>query len=190
MNAGKSTVLLQSSYNYRERGMQTLLCTPAIDTRCQQGVISSRIGLSEAASIFEHVDDLFQLVKSKPIKYDCILIDEAQFLTSAQVYQLTEITDQLGIPVLAYGLRTDFKGELFEGSQYLLAWADELIEIKTICHCGRKATMILRLNENGEAVTEGEQVMIGGNSLYISTCRKHFKLKEPKLRSKEEVVSE
>lgn len=190
MNAGKSTVLLQSSYNYRERGMQTLLCTPAIDTRCQQGVISSRIGLSEAASIFEHGDDLFQLVKSKPIKYDCILIDEAQFLTSAQVYQLTEITDQLGIPVLAYGLRTDFKGELFEGSQYLLAWADELIEIKTICHCGRKATMILRLNENGEAVTEGEQVMIGGNSLYISTCRKHFKLKEPKLRSKEEVVSE
>lgn len=181
MNAGKSTVLLQSSYNYRERGMQTLLCTPAIDTRCQQGVISSRIGLSEVATVFDSKDDLFQLVKNKPINYDCILIDEAQFLTSAQVYQLSEIADQLGIPVLAYGLRTDFKGELFEGSQYLLAWADELIEIKTICHCGRKATMILRLNENGEAVTEGEQVMIGGNSLYISTCRKHFKLKEPKL---------
>ncbi|MBA3535787.1 MAG: thymidine kinase [Tatlockia sp.] len=182
MNAGKSTVLLQSSYNYRERGMQTLLYTPALDTRCQQGLIHSRIGLSEAATIFRASDDLYQLVKSQPTKYDCILIDEAQFLTSEQVYQLTEITDQLSIPVLAYGLRTDFKGELFEGSQYLLAWADELIEIKTICHCGRKATMILRLNEEGQAVTEGAQVLIGGNNLYVSTCRKHFKLKEPKQR--------
>ncbi|MBA2709330.1 MAG: thymidine kinase [Tatlockia sp.] len=184
MNAGKSTVLLQSSYNYRERGMQTLLCTPALDTRCEQGLISSRIGLSEPATIFDEKDDLFRLVKSIPIKYDCILIDEAQFLSADQVFQLTEITDQLGIPVLAYGLRTDFKGELFEGSRCLLAWADELVEIKTICHCGRKATMILRINEEGEAVTEGAQVLIGGNSVYVSTCRKHFKLKQPKSRQK------
>lgn len=179
MNAGKSTVLLQSSYNYRERGMQTLLFTPAIDTRAQKGTIHSRIGLSEQATIFQREDDLYQLVKQENAAYACILIDEAQFLTREQVYQLTEIADRLGIPVLAYGLRTDFRGELFEGSQYLLAWADELIEIKTICHCGRKATMILRLNENGEVVSQGEQVLIGGNNVYVSTCRKHFKQQAP-----------
>ncbi len=179
MNAGKSTVLLQSSYNYRERGMQTFLLTPEIDTRAQKGTIHSRIGLSELAYIFKPHEDLYQLVKAQSHSYACILIDEAQFLTQDQVYQLTEITDQLGIPVLAYGLRTDFQGRLFEGSQYLLAWADELIEIKTICHCGRKATMILRLNEQGEVVSEGAQVLIGGNNIYVSTCRKHFKQKEP-----------
>ncbi len=184
MNAGKSTVLLQSSYNYRERGMQTLLFTPAIDTRAQQGLIHSRIGLSEQATIFYPSDDLCQILKNLSTKYACILIDEAQFLTRAQVYQLTEITDKLNIPVLTYGLRTDFKGELFEGSQYLLAWADELVEIKTICHCGRKATMILRLNEDGVVVSEGTQVLIGGNNLYVSTCRKHFKQKEPHSKSK------
>lgn len=179
MNAGKSTVLLQSSYNYRERGMQTLLFTPAIDTRYQYGSVHSRIGLSEEALAFSAEDDLYKMVLEQKQSYACILIDEAQFLTRMQVYQLTEIADQLEIPVLAYGLRTDFRGELFEGSQYLLAWADELVEIKTICHCGRKATMILRLNEQGEAVTEGAQVLIGGNNLYVSTCRKHYKKREP-----------
>lgn len=179
MNAGKSTVLLQSSYNYHERGMQTLLFTPAIDDRYQSGTVHSRIGLSEEALVFNTQDDLYKKVISLEQKYACILIDEAQFLTRDQVYQLTEITDKLGIPVLAYGLRTDFRGELFEGSQYLLAWADELSEIKTICHCGRKATMILRLNEQGEAITEGDQVLIGGNNLYSSTCRKHFKKRQP-----------
>jgi thymidine kinase len=179
MNAGKSTVLLQSSYNYRERGMETLLFTPAIDTRSKQGVIDSRIGLSERAYMFYPTDNLLQIVKQQQTNYACVLMDEAQFLTQAQVYQLTEICDQLAIPVLAYGLRTDFKGMLFEGSQYLLAWADELIEIKTICHCGRKATMILRLNERGEVVCDGEQILIGGNNVYVSTCRQHFKLKQP-----------
>ncbi|MDR3501780.1 MAG: thymidine kinase [Legionella sp.] len=179
MNAGKSTVLLQSSYNYHERGMQTLLFTPAIDDRYQSGTVHSRIGLSEEALVFNAYDDLYKKVISLDQKYACILIDEAQFLTRDQVYQLTEITDKVGIPVLAYGLRTDFRGELFEGSQYLLAWADELVEIKTICHCGRKATMILRLNEQGEAITEGDQVLIGGNNLYSSTCRKHFKERQP-----------
>lgn len=179
MNAGKSTILLQSSYNYRERGMQTLLFTPAIDTRYQFGTVHSRIGLSEEALTFNTDDDLYKKVLEQKQHYACILIDEAQFLTRTQVHQLTEITDQLGIPVLAYGLRTDFRGELFTGSQYLLAWADELVEIKTICHCGSKATMILRLNEQGEAITEGDQVLIGGNNLYSSTCRKHFKERQP-----------
>lgn len=179
MNAGKSTVLLQSSYNYRERGMRTLLFTPAIDNRYQNGKVYSRIGLSEEALIFNSKDNLYQKFIQQKESYSCVLIDEAQFLTRQQVYELTEISDQLQVPVLAYGLRTDFRGELFEGSQYLLAWADELIEIKTICHCGRKATMILRINEQGEAITEGEQVLIGGNNLYSSTCRKHFKKKQP-----------
>ena len=190
MNAGKSTVLLQSSYSYRERGLQTLLLTPAIDTRYQQGSIHSRIGLSEEAITFQAQDNLFEIVISQAQTHACILIDEAQFLTRAQVYQLTDVADQFNIPVLTYGLRTDFKGELFEGSRYLLAWADELIEIKTICHCGRKATMILRLNEQGRVVSDGEQVVIGGNNLYVSTCRKHFKLKEPYLTKKHICIAE
>lgn len=165
MNAGKSTVLLQSSYNYRERGMDTLLFTPAIDNRYQHGAIHSRIGLSESALIFNPEDDLYKQVLIQEKKFACVLVDEAQFLTRAQVHQLTEITDQLGIPVLAYGLRTDFRGELFEGSQYLLAWADELVELKTICHCGRKATMILRLNAQGEVITEGSK-----SSLAVIIC--------------------
>ena len=189
MNAGKSTVLLQSSYNYREKGMQTLLFTPAIDTRHQQGLIHSRIGISEQASIFYPTDNLYQFVVNAGTEYACVLIDEAQFLTRDQVHQLTEITDQLGIPVLTYGLRTDFKGELFEGSRHLLAWADELVEIKTICHCGRKATMILRMNEKGEVVSEGDQVLIGGNNLYVSTCRKHFKEKEPHSNNKKPIYA-
>lgn len=179
MNAGKSTVLLQSSYNYRERGMHTLLFTPAIDNRFQKGMIHSRIGLSEEALIFNHDDNLYEQVTNQELKYACIFIDEAQFLNRDQVHQLTEITDKLNIPVLAYGLRTDFKGELFEGSKYLLAWADELIEIKTICHCGKKATMILRLDERGQVVLDGAQVFIGGNNSYVSTCRKHFKAQNP-----------
>lgn len=179
MNAGKSTTLLQSSYNYKERGMQTLLLTPAIDNRYQKGVVHSRIGLSEKALIVNAQTNVYQQVLSQNQAYACVLVDEAQFLTKAQIYQLTDITDLLNIPVLAYGLRTDFRGELFEGSQYLLAWADELIEIKTICHCGRKATHILRLNEKGEVQSEGEQIVIGGNSLYVSACRKHYKLKDP-----------
>jgi thymidine kinase len=178
MNAGKSTVLLQSSHNYKERGMQTLLFTPSIDTRYEQGTIHSRIGLSESALAFKESDNLLaitnHLMKSGQ-DYACVLIDEAQFLTRDQVHQLTEITDQLSIPVLAYGLRTDFMGELFPGSQFLLAWADELIEIKTICHCGRKAIMNMRINAQGEAVVEGEQVFIGGNESYVSTCRLHYK---------------
>lgn len=179
MNAGKSTVLLQSSHNYRERGLNTLLFTPAIDTRYQKGIIHSRIGLSANAETFTDSDDLYQAVLHKEKKFACILVDEAQFLSREQVEQLTEITDQLKTPVLAYGLRTDFRGELFEGSKYLLAWADEMVEIKTICHCGRKATMILRLNEDGEVLTDGEQILIGGNDVYVSTCRKHYKLREP-----------
>ncbi|AEW50915.1 TPA: thymidine kinase [Legionella pneumophila] len=181
MNAGKSTVLLQSSYNYRERGMQTLLFTPAIDTRFQYGTICSRIGLSEQAYAFNNSDNLYVLTQEFQLqtqKYSCVLIDEAQFLTREQVYQLTEITDQMSIPVLAYGLRTDFRGELFPGSQFLLAWADELIELKTICHCGRKAIMNMRIDENGQAVVEGEQVLIGGNESYVATCRLHYKLGE------------
>lgn len=181
MNAGKSTVLLQSSHNYRERGMQTLLFTPSIDTRYQSGTISSRIGLTEEAFAFNSSDDLhaitFNLQQNKT-KFACILIDEAQFLTREQVHQLTEITDKMSIPVLAYGLRTDFQGELFPGSQFLLAWADELIELKTICHCGRKAIMNMRIDSSGNAVVEGDQVFIGGNESYVSTCRVHYKSRE------------
>ena len=179
MNAGKSTVLLQSSYNYRERGMQTLLFTPMIDTRHQMGTIHSRIGLSQQALLFKPEDNLYSIVKAyvqEGTNYACVLIDEAQFLTRSHVEQLTHIADDLSIPVLAYGLRTDFRGELFPGSQFLLAWADELVEIKTICHCGRKATMNMRINEQGDAIHEGEQVLIGGNESYISLCRKHFSL--------------
>ena len=177
MNAGKSTVLLQSSHNYRERGMQTLLFTPMIDTRVEPGLIFSRIGLSEKAVAFDTHDNLFERTHeglNVGNCYACVFIDEAQFLTREQVEQLVAITDDLSIPVLSYGLRTDFRGELFPGSQYLLAWADELIEIKTICHCGRKAIMNCRINAGGEAVTEGDQVFIGGNESYISLCRRHF----------------
>lgn len=182
MNAGKSTVLLQSSHNYRERGMHTLLLTPAIDTRFAEGIINSRIGLAEQAYAFTESDDLYTLtcdLINKGHQYACVLIDEAQFLTRLQVHQLTEIADSLSIPVLTYGLRTDFRGELFPGSQFLLAWADELIELKTICHCGRKATMNMRIDSNGETIREGDQVFIGGNESYVSTCRLHYKRGEP-----------
>ncbi|MBT4087926.1 MAG: thymidine kinase [Deltaproteobacteria bacterium] len=177
MNAGKTTSLLQSSYNYHERGMKTLLYTAVIDDRYGVGKIKSRIGLEADANLFGPDDDLFKMTseKTEEEKIDCVLLDEAQFLSRDQVFQLTEVTDRLGIPVLAFGLRTDFLGNLFEGSQALLAWADELKELKTICHCGKKATMVVRMDENNQAVREGSQIEIGGNDRYISLCRKHFK---------------
>jgi len=177
MNAGKSTVLLQSSYNYRERGMHTLLFVPAIDTRAGTGRIQSRIGLAADAMALQPTEDIFAHVKAahaaQPVA--CVLIDEAQFLTRPQVEQLTDVSDRLGIPVLCYGLRTDFQGQLFPGSAALLALADNLIELKTICHCGRKATMNLRVGPDGRAVKEGAQVEIGGNERYVAMSRRHYK---------------
>ena len=179
MNAGKSTTLLQSSYNYNERGMDTLLYTPNLDDRCGLGKIASRLGIKSDAIVFSADTDLFEDVKhrlDKNINIKCVLIDEAQFLKKKQVWQLSLVCDELNIPVLAYGLRTDFQAETFEGSQYLLAWADSLIELKTICHCGRKASMNMRIDENGDVVREGAQVEIGGNDRYIAVCRQHFRL--------------
>ena len=177
MNAGKSTSLLQSSYNYKERGMNTLVLAPMLDDRFGVGKVTSRIGIESAATTFRTDTDLFDVIKthSANAPLHCVLIDEAQFLTRDQVFQLTEVTDELHIPVLAYGLRTDFQGEPFDGSKYLLAWADTLKELKAICHCGSKATMVVRLDAEGNPVTEGSQVEIGGNDRYISMCRKHFK---------------
>ena len=178
MNAGKTTTLLQSAYNYRERGMRTLILTPKLDDRYGEGQVASRIGLAARGTIFGRDDDLLALVRADiaangPLH--CVLVDEAQFLAKAQVWQLGEIVDRENIPVLAYGLRTDFRGELFEGSQYLLAWADNLVEIKTICHTGRKATMVVRVDEHGRAVSDGPQVEIGGNDRYVSVSRGEFK---------------
>ena len=177
MNAGKTTTLLQSAYNYRERGMNTLILKPSIDDRHTSSKIRSRVGLESNAVSFGYKDDLFLLTEKidNESPLSCVLLDEAQFLTKKQVFALGEVVDELKVPVLTYGLRTDFKGELFEGSLNLLAWADELIEIKTVCHCGKKATMVLRLNENGEQQMNGEQILIGGNDTYVSVCRKHFK---------------
>lgn len=178
MNAGKTTTLLQSAHNYRERGMRVAILTPRLDDRAGAGVVASRIGLRSEGLAFDREDDLESMVKRDIVfngKLDCVLVDEAQFLTRAQVWQLTEIVDSLRIPVLCYGLRTDFRGELFEGSQYLLAWADELTEIKTICHTGKKATMVVRVDEQGRAVREGPQVEIGGNDRYISVSRAEYK---------------
>jgi thymidine kinase len=178
MNAGKSTILLQSSYNYRERGMNTVIFCPDLDTRFGHGKVASRIGLNADAIPFADNDNLFKIVEKlhQESPVHCVLIDEAQFLTRLQVRQLSDICDTLGIPVLAYGLRTDFQGNLFEGSMHLLAWADSLTEIKTICHCGRKATMVLRVDADGVPLREGQQVQIGGNERYVSVCRIHFKL--------------
>ena len=177
MNAGKSTTLLQSSFNYRERGMDTLLLTAAFDDRYAQGTVTSRIGLSQTAELFKDGDNLLAMVKNHIAKtpIHCVLVDEAQFLNKEQVWQLSEVCDQLGIPVLCYGIRTDFQGQLFPGSQWLLAWADELQELKTICHCGSKANMVVRVDEDGNAIQEGMQVEIGGNDRYVSLCRSHFK---------------
>jgi thymidine kinase len=178
MNAGKTTTLLQSAYNYHERGMRTLILTPQLDTRAGEGVVASRIGLRADARRFAREDDLLAIVQADVAAHGplgCVLVDEAQFLSKAQVWQLSDVVDALGVPVLAYGLRTDFRGELFEGSQYLLAWADNLTEIKTICHTGRKATMVVRVDEHGRAVTDGPQVEIGGNERYVSVSRPEFK---------------
>lgn len=177
MNAGKSTTLLQSDYNYRERGMDTVLFTPELDDRAEKGIIASRIGLQANAIAFNQRSDLFAIVekiKQEKPALKCVLVDEAQFLNKQQVYQLADIVDRLHLPVLTYGLRSDFMGEPFEGSLHLLILAEELIEIKTICHCGRKATMNMRVDEHGRKVTEGAQVEIGGNDRYIATCRIHF----------------
>jgi len=179
MNAGKSTALLQSSYNYRERGMNTLVLAPEFDDRFGVGKVTSRIGIEAEATAFRPADDLLELIEARcdDAPLHCVLIDEAQFLTKEQVFQLGEVTDKLNIPVLAYGLRTDFQGEPFEGSKYLLAWSDNLKELKAICECGSKATMVVRLDESGAAIREGSQIEIGGNERYVSMCRKHFKEK-------------
>ena len=178
MNAGKTTMLLQSAHNYHERGMRTLILTPRLDDRYGVGVVQSRIGLKSHALVFNTVDDLLALVRANIQELgpmSCLLVDEAQFLKKAQVWQLTDIVDKLDVPVLAYGLRTDFRGELFEGSQYLLAWCDSMVELKTICHTGRKATMVVRVDDAGHALTEGAQVEIGGNERYVSVSRAEFK---------------
>jgi thymidine kinase len=177
MNAGKTTALLQSAHNYRERGMNTLLFTPRLDDRHKVGVIRSRIGLEAEAVAFNRGDDLLEAVQHRLEQHNvhCVLVDEAQFLSRDQVFQLTEVVDRLNIPVLCFGLRTDFQGELFEGSRYLLAWADQLEELKTICHTGKKATMVVRVDEQGYALREGSQVEIGGNERYVSVSRREFK---------------
>jgi thymidine kinase len=186
MNAGKSSTLLQADFNYRERGMATMLWTAALDHRAGSGAIASRIGLTAQAHVFEPETDMFEAVADevKRRQVDCILVDEAQFLSRRQVFQLARICDEVGIPVLAYGLRTDFQANLFEGSANLLALADSLVELKAICECGRKATMNLRVDEDGRAVAAGEQTEIGGNDRYIALCRRHFseKLREAEQR--------
>lgn len=177
MNAGKSTALLQSSYNYQERGMRTVVYTAEIDDRFGTGKVSSRIGLSSPARLFNPQTNLLDEIRAESAvqAVHCVLVDESQFLTRQQVHELSEVVDELDIPVLCYGLRTDFRGELFIGSQYLLAWSDKLVELKTICFCGRKASMVLRLDQVGKPYAEGEQVVIGGNERYVSVCRKHYK---------------
>ena len=176
MNAGKSTMLLQANHNYIERGMNPRIYTSDLDNRFGKGEIVSRIGLKAKSNIFTSKTDIYRdiLKFSKNSIVDCVLIDEAQFLTQNQVSQLGKVVDELDIPVLTFGIRTDFQGNLFEGSKYLLAWADNLKEIKTVCHCGRKATMVLRLNAKGEVVSDGTQIEIGGEEKYVSVCRKHF----------------
>ena len=177
MNAGKSTSLLQSAYNYSELGMHPVVFTAKLDNRFGSGVVASRIGLKSDARLFDRELNLLELTTAlhREQSIDCLLIDEAQFLTRVQVWQLVSIVDDLNIPVLAYGLRTDFRGETFEGSHYLLAWSDKLVELKTICHCGRKAGFVVRTDGSGQPVTEGAQVEVGGNEKYVSMCRKHFR---------------
>ena len=176
MNAGKSTTLLQADFNYRERGMRTLLFTAGIHDRGGKGVIDSRIGLKQNAIPFDEETDLRRIAEDEHFNATlaCILVDESQFLSAAQVRQLAHLADEAGIPVLCYGLRTDFQGRLFPGSSELLALADALIELKSVCECGRKATMNLRVDDAGNAIREGAQKEIGGNERYVALCRKHF----------------
>ena len=180
MNAGKSTALLQANHNYIERGMNTMIFTSINDQRYKESEINSRIGLSAKSNIFSDLVNLRKVIEKshKKKSIHCILIDEAQFLTKEHVRELGLVVDKLNIPVLTYGIRTDFKGELFEGSKYLLAWSDTIKEIKTVCHCGNKATMVVRISDNGSIESEGEQLEIGGNERYISLCRKHFNNKK------------
>jgi thymidine kinase len=177
MNAGKSTALLQASHNYREGGMTTYLITAQFDRRAGEGRIASRIGIGADADTFAPDEDLFAKLQARlaegPVA--CVFLDEAQFLTKAQVWQLARAVDDLGVPVMAYGLRVDFQGNLFPGSAALLAWADEMREVRTICHCGKKATMVVRKGPDGRALKEGEQVVIGGNESYVSLCRRHWR---------------
>jgi thymidine kinase len=177
MNAGKSTSLLQASHNYREGGMQTYLITANLDNRAGPGRIASRIGIGEDAATFGPEEDLFEKLKQRfsegPVA--CVFIDEAQFLSKTQVWQLARAVDDLGVPVMCYGLRVDFQGNLFPGSAALLAWADEMREVRTICHCGKKATMVIRRGPDGRALKDGEQVVIGGNETYVSLCRRHWR---------------
>ncbi|MCB1330361.1 MAG: thymidine kinase [Maritimibacter sp.] len=177
MNAGKSTLLLQAAYNYRERGMETYLITAKLDDRAGDGVIGSRIGISAPADTFVAGEDMFAKIAARlaqgPVA--CIFIDEAQFLEPEQVWQLARAVDDLGVPVMAYGLRVDFQGKLFPGSATLLALADEMREARTICHCGKKATMVVRQDADGNVLTAGDQVVIGGNESYVSLCRRHWR---------------
>ena len=176
MNAGKSTVLLQASYNYEERGMRSLLFTSALYAETEEGRITSRIGISAGALLYGETDDLHAWInrEHRKKKVDCVFVDEAQFLTKQQVWQLARVADRLGIPVLCYGLRTDFRGDLFPGSAVLLGIADSLVELKGVCHCGRKATMNLRVGADGLAVRAGAQTEVGGNERYVALCRRHF----------------
>ena len=178
MNAGKSTVLLQAAHNYRERGMEPYLLTAQFDSRAGKGKIASRIGIGTAADTFGENDDLFLKieVQTKAVDLACVFIDEAQFLSKDQVWQLARAVDDLHVPVMCYGLRVDFRGELFPGSATLLALADEMREIRTICHCGKRATMVVRQDENKNVLTGGEQVQIGGNETYVSLCRRHWRI--------------
>ncbi|WP_299296873.1 thymidine kinase [uncultured Tateyamaria sp.] len=177
MNAGKSTVLLQAAHNYRERGMTPYLLTARLDNRAGTGRIASRIGIEAAADMFSADDDLFDRLQTRlaetPIA--CVFVDEAQFLTEPQVWQLARAVDDLNLPVMCYGLRVDFQGKLFPGSATLLALADEMREVRTICHCGKKATMVIRQDATGRPVSDGAQVQIGGNETYVSLCRRHWR---------------
>ena len=177
MNAGKSTLLLQASHNYHERGMKTYLITAGFDKRVGDGKIGSRIGIASDADTFDHKENMFQKVESRLRKgpCSCVFIDEAQFLSEEQVWELARVVDDLKVPVMCYGLRVDFQGKLFPGSAALLALADEMREIRTICHCGKKATMVIRQDENGDAIKDGAQIQIGGNETYISLCRRHWR---------------
>ncbi|MEM6577750.1 MAG: thymidine kinase [Pseudomonadota bacterium] len=178
MNAGKSTLLLQADYNYRERGMETLVMIARVDDRAGDARVGSRIGINAPALAFAPEDDLFDTIQSAGEDRDlaCIFVDEAQFLTEAQVWQLARVVDDLNYPVMCYGLRVDFRGQLFPGSSALLALADDLREIRTICHCGRKATMVVRRDDQGNVLTSGDQIQIGGNETYESLCRRHWRL--------------
>ena len=177
MNAGKSTLLLQAAHNYRERGMETYLLTADFDGRAGEGKIASRIGIEAEADVYATGDDLFAMIATRLAKGEvaCVLVDEAQWLSPDQVWQLARAVDDLGVPVMCYGLRVDFRGELFPGSASLLALADEMREVRTICHCGKKATMVIRVGADGRALMQGAQIEVGGNDRYISLCRRHWR---------------